>query len=268
MKLKLLFILIVSSSAICFSQEKIKNAKESLKKNESSSSGSSKVTTRTTTSSSSSYDDNNNLYFDSFWEELAFNVFLGVGIGRAEYTEINPYPYYADGYGEYTRDFDGNTKRTNFKIGANFLIDRIKGIELNAVFKPIPIAGLEVSHLNFSEKGLLGSESLNITSINANYYRFREKYFSLWWGAGATYVGNEVDTWGFSYNIGTEIYPVKPLSFLFSWKQSFINDSEVDVFKAQTKYHLKRTALYTGYHDFNLGSENVSGIVFGIEYTF
>lgn len=71
----------------------------------------------------------------------------------------------------------------------------------------------------------------------ANYHRFREKDFTFWWRIGATYVGNGVDTLGFAYNLGAEIYPVKPISLHISWKQSFINQNEMDFFKAQLKYH-------------------------------
>ncbi len=260
MKHKLLLLLFIP--CILFSQGKLKSAKNSLSNSSSSNSSSSN------SSSSSSSDNDGGGFFDDLFLELAYHVTLGVGFGEARYTEMNQYPYYNDG-GEYTRNFeDGNNKRSSLRFGANYLINRVKGLEINSVFKPIPILGIEVSHVNFSEQTLLSSESLNVTSINANYYRFREKYFSLWWGAGVTYVGNEVDTWGGLYNIGADIYPFKPISLHFSWKQSFINDGEVDVFKSQIKYHIKKTALYTGYHNYKLGSETVSGVVFGLEYTF
>ena len=73
---------------------------------------------------------------------------------------------------------------------------------------------------------------------------------------------------GFAYNIGTEIYPFKPISLYASWKQSFINSTSIDVFKAQVKYHIKEAALFTGYHEFQLGGVKSSGFVLGMEYTF
>ncbi len=263
MKSKLLLLLFVP--CIMFSQTKLGKAKESLSKTSKSSGSSS--------SSSNSSSDNDgdfdfvSAFFESAFLELMYYSTLGIAFGGGDYTEMNPYPYY-NNHGEFTNDFNDNTKRSSIKIGGNYLINRINGVELNAVLKPIPIAGLDVSYLNFSESTLLNSESLNITSISANYYRVRENNFSIWWGIGGTYVGKEVDTWGFAYNLGVDIYPVKPISLHLGWRQSFINDNTVDVFKSQVKYHIKRAALYTGYHNYKLGSETISGLILGIEYSF
>lgn len=261
MKHKLLLLFFIPY--LSFGQSTLGKAKESLSK---SSRNSVNVETRNS-SSSSNDDDFFSNFFESAFLEVAYYSTLGIAFGGGDYREMNPYPYY-NNHGEFTKDYYDNTKRSSFKIGGNYLINRINGFELDAVFKPIPIAGLEVSYLNFSENTLLSSESLNITSFSANYYRFRENYFSAWWGIGGTYVGNEVDTWGFNYNLGLDIYPVKPISLHVGWRQSFINDNTVDVFKSQVKYHIKRTALYTGYHNYKLGSETVSGLVLGIELTF
>lgn len=85
---------------------------------------------------------------------------------------------------------------------------------------------------------------------------------------GASYVANSVDTFGFAYTLGAEIYPMKPLSLHFSWKQSFINSNDVSTFKGQFKYHIKNYALFTGYHVNQLGNQQISGAVVGLEYTF
>ena len=264
MKSKLLLLLFVP--CVLFSQSKLGKAKESLSKTSSSSGNSS-------TSSSSSYNDDDDdfdffsMLFEDIFFEIAYHSTLGIAFGGANYTEMNPYPYY-NNHGEFTNDFKDANKRSSIKIGTNYLINRINALEINTVLKPIPIAGLEVSYLNFAENTLLNSESLNITSVSANYYRVRENHFSLWWGIGGTYVGKEVDTWGFAYNLGVDIYPVKPISLHLGWRQSFINDNTVDVFKSQVKYHIKRAALYSGYHNYKLGSETISGLVLGIEYSF
>lgn len=260
MKQKLLFLLFFIPFVL-ISQSKLGNAKDSLSKR--SSSGT------TSSSSSSSRSSNNHGFFDDFFAQILYDITLGIGIGDAEYREMSPYPYYYDKQGEYIKDFDNNMgKRSSFRVGTNYVINRINSFEVNAVFKPIPLIGIEASHLNFSEQTLFNSESLNISSIMLNYYRFREQYFSVWWGFGATYIGNEVDTWGGTFSVGTEIYPVKPISLHISWKRSFINEGKVDIFKSQVKYHLKKTALYTGYHNYQLGSETVSGLVLGLEYIF
>lgn len=77
-----------------------------------------------------------------------------------------------------------------------------------------------------------------------------------------------MNTSGFAYNIGLEVYPVKPMSFHLSFKQSLINQSNINVFKFQTKYHRKKMAYYTGYHDISLGGVKASGVVLGVEVSF
>ena len=265
MKSKLLLLLFVP--CILFSQSTLGKAKGSL-----SSSSNSSVSS----SSDKDEDDDDDSIGGAIFESIFESIFLdflgyvsyGVVIGEGKYTEITPYPYFDGKSGEFTRIPNEKNRRTNVKLNANYFVHRVNGIELNAVVKPIPLIGVELDYLSFNEEGLFTDESLNITSINMNYYRVRENTFSMWWGIGGTYVGNEVDTWGASYNIGTDIYPVKPISFHLGWKQSFVNDNTVNVFKSQVKYHIKRTALYTGYHNYKLGSETISGLVLGIEYSF
>lgn len=265
MNKKLLLLLFIP----CFlgAQNTLSNAKNSLSK----SSNNSPVT------SSSDDDDNDDdnfaaTIFESIFQSIFIDFFgslsLGVIIGEGLYTEFTPYPYFDGKSGEYTRVLNDKNKRTNIKLNANYFVNRVSGVEFNAVLKPVPLVGLEFDYLTFNEKGLFTDESLNITSINANYYRIRESSLSMWWGIGATYVGNEVDSWGVSYNFGADIYPVKPISFHLGWKQSFINDNTINVFKSQVKYHLKQTAFYTGYHNYKLGSETISGLVLGVEINF
>lgn len=201
--------------------------------------------------------------------EVGFYAFYGVVIGSTEYRSLTPYPYYKDSIGEYLKGDLEDSKRSLFKISANQLFDRgVNGIELNANYRVLPILGIESSHLSFTENSLAGRERLDISSILLKYYRIRENNFSFWWGIGTTYVANEVDTWGFTYSIGTEIFPFKPVSLHSSYKQSFINNASIEEFKIHLKYHIKKAAVYTGYHANLLANEKVNGIVFGAEYTF
>ncbi|WP_299672627.1 hypothetical protein [uncultured Tenacibaculum sp.] len=262
MKRKLLLLVFIPFF-LC-SQSTLSNAKQSLSSSSSTSSSSN--------SNDDSDDDDDINFFSAFFGEIFLDVFyyasLGIFIGEPTETAMNPYPYYNDKEGEYSIRLDGNVKKQSLKLSTNYLFNRVRGIEFNAVYKPVYLVGVELSHINFSENTLLNSESLNITSVNLNYYRIRNRNISMWWGLGVTYVGNGVNSAGVSYNFGTDIYPAKPISLHLGWKQSFINDNSVNVFKAQAKYHIKKTALYTGYHNYKLGSETVSGLVFGLEYTF
>lgn len=266
---KIIYLLLLCSSVV-FSQQKLKNAKENLTKNNTKMYSASSVNKNEDPEESSKSTE-------SFSKELS-NSFLGIlgdvilfasaGVvfGDAEKREITPYPYF-DG-GEFTASFDENTKRNNFRIGANYLFNSVKALEINGLFKPNPIVGIEVSHLHFSEKNRLATDYLDISSLMLNYNRFRERYFSLWWGLGATYIGNAVNRVGFTYGVGTEIYPWNPVSIHFSWKESFLNDSEIGILKTQLKIHLKKIALFSGYHHYEVGGVLFEGGIIGVEYTF
>lgn len=266
-----ILVCVLLCTTVLFSQEKLKKAKEDL----SSTSTSAQTTQgqmRTSNSSSGSYSDSSSSFdsddkpFGQFLAEILFYTTVGVTFGVAEYRELNPYPYY--NYGEYTKESNEQTKRSNIRIGTNYLPGKVDALELGALYKPIPLVGIEATYLRFSERNRISDEYLNISSLMANYYRIREKYVTAWWGLGVSYVGNEVDTYGFAYSLGTEIYPLKPLSIHVSWKESFINQSTVGMFKSQLKYHFKKAAVFTGFHHNTIGEQVVKGVTIGLEYTF
>lgn len=262
-KLILVFLLI---PVIGFSQGKLNQAKNNLSsKSKSSSSGG---------NSGSSTGDSD---FDSAFAE----VFLFVGklvligtykaaFGDYERRHFSPYPYYyANVQGEYDFGLETEDKKSLIGAGVNYLSGNyINSAEANVNYRFLPFLGVDLSHQSFFEEGLNGSDRLDVTSLMVNYYRIRERSFTGWWGMGVTYVGNEVNTYGFTYNIGLEVYPVKPMSFLVSYKQSFINQSHINVTKYQIKYHRKKMAYYIGYHDISMAGVKASGMVLGVEASF
>jgi hypothetical protein len=127
---------------------------------------------------------------------------------------------------------------------------------------------LELSQRHFFESNLAGKDNLEVYSLMLNYYRIRERSFTGWWGIGATYVGNEVHTTGVAYQVGIEVYPLKPISLQASFKQSFINESNINELKFHLKYHRKKMAYYTGYHDYSIGGVKASGVVLGVDLGF
>lgn len=270
MKKLLLFLLIIP--AITFSQNKLDKAKKNLKQKSSSSvssskSSSKKSSTRTRSSrrnSSSSFDPE----FENILIEIGFRASVGIAIGQAQERDLNPYPYFYDNEGEYAAELSDTGRKQSIKLGANYLFNRVNGLEFNATYKPIPIIGIDASYTRFSEKNRTYTDELNITSILVNYHRIRERNISIWWGIGATYVGSNVNTLGFAYNLGTDIYPFKPVSLHLSWKESFVNGNDIGVFKSQLKYHIKEKAFFLGYHHFQIAGEDISGPTIGFEITF
>lgn len=255
------------------SQEKLKKAKNDLSATSTKTQeGKGRVRVSNSSGGNASFDSNsqsslnNDKSIGQVFGEILFFTTLGTVFGAAEYRELNPYPYY--NYGEYTKVFTEKTARSNFRIGSNYLMSTVKGLEINALYKPLPIIGIETSFLRFSERNSNFNEYLHIGSLLANFYRVREKYVTAWWGIGVSYVGDEVASYGFTYSLGTEIYPLKPISLHLSWKESFINSSTVGNFKLQLKYHLNKLSIQTGFHHHTLGEQIVKGVVIGVEYTF
>ncbi len=266
---KIVYLLLLSSSML-FSQQKLKKAKENLTENNtkmySASSGNTSEDTEESSKSTTSFSNGLSNSFLGLLGDVILFASVGVIFGDAEKREITPYPYF-DG-GEFTASFHENSRRSNFRIGANYLFNSVKALEINGLFKPIPILGIEASHLHFSEKNRVATDYLDVSSLMVNYNRFRERYFSLWWGVGATYIGNEVDRVGFTYGVGTEIYPWNPVSIHFSWKESLLKNATVGLLKAQLKVHLKKIAIFSGYHHYDVGGVLFDGGVIGVEYTF
>ena len=268
---KALFILLLIPFT-SFSQGKLKTAKQNLNQKSTSKSSTGKRVVKTSSTStlknnySSSFSDDIGL--SSFVAEVLFFGTVGIVAGVAEERDLNPYPYFYDNEGEYAAELSDTGKKQSFKLGANYLFNNVGGLEVNAVYKPIPILGIDVSYIHFSEKNRTYTDVLDVSSVMLNYYRIREKNISLWWGLGATYVGNEVRKMGFAYNLGMEIYPVKPISFHVSWKESFINESKIGVLKTQLKYHVKKNAFFVGYHHYQIAGEDISGPAIGVEILF
>lgn len=253
---------------VSFSQGKLKKAKKNLNKKSIGTNNAGKRVVKTSSSTSksnysSSFSDDIGL--SSFLAEVLFFGTVGVVAGVAEERDLNPYPYFYDNEGEYAAELSDTGRKQSFKLGVNYLFNYVDGMELNAVYKPIPILGIDVSYVHFSEKNRTSTEILDVSSVMLNYYRIREKNISFWWGLGATYVGNEVSKIGFAYNLGMEIYPVKPISLHLSWKESFINKSEIGVLKTQLKYHVKKKTFFIGYHHYQIAGEDISGPSIGVE---
>lgn len=265
-KLILIFLLI---PVIGFSQGKLNQAKNNLSSKSKSSSSKSK----SSSSGSGKVDFNVGRAFVKLFLYAPKIVIGGIYMtvfGDFERRHFSPYPYYyGNVQGEYDFGLETEDKKNLIGAGVNYLLGKyINSAEANVNYRFLPFLGVDLSHQSFFEDRPNGSDRLDVTSLMVNYYRIRERSFTGWWGIGATYFGNEVNTYGFTYNIGLEVYPVKPMSFLISYKQTFINQSHINVTKYQTKYHRKKMAYYIGFHNISIAGVKASGMVLGVEASF
>lgn len=233
-------------------------------------------------SGSSDAEDAVSTFADAALLEAFVQLFMFVGqnvlIGEAQQTDLNIYPYYQLNAGEYmvltpakkdslTPPKEYNYKLSDLKANLNYFAGgSVNGVQAKVDFRMFYILGLEGSYNYFYEDVMNETVNLDVASLMLNYYRVRTQYVTGWWGMGATYVGSGVDTFGFAYNLGFDVFPVDPFSFRLLWKQSFIASDSVDEFQLQGKYHLKRTSLYAGWHYNNIGGVDMGGFAVGIEY--
>ncbi|WP_115460887.1 hypothetical protein [Winogradskyella aurantiaca] len=257
---KLIFLIIVIPT-IGFSQGKLSQAKGQL------SSRSSNSNSNSTNDSATEAESNSENILKEAVTEILLLISFKIVLGDMKARYFSPYPYYFDNVkGEYDFGFEKGDKRSLVNLDVNYLLDNFSNsLEVGLNYRFIPILGVDLSHQSFFEHELGGTDYLDVTSLMLNYYRFRERSFTGWFGMGATYVGNEVKTFGFAYNLGLDVYLINPISASFAYKQSFINSSQINTVKYQLKYHLKRWAFYLGYHHTSLGGVRVSGVVTGIQ---
>ena len=199
--------------------------------------------------------------------ELFLLISYKIAFGNLEARYFAPYPYYFDNVnGEYDFGYEKGDKNSVIGIEVNYLLgSAANAIEADINYRFVPFLGLDLNHQSFFEQGLNGLDYLDVTSLMLNYYRFRERYVTGWFGAGVTYVGDGVDAFGAAYNLGLHIYPFRPFSVSVAYKQSFINSSQINTVKYQLNYHLQQWAFYLGYHHTSLGGVKVSGAAVGIK---
>lgn len=263
--MKKLLLILFLIPAITFGQSKLKSAKSNL---------SSRSNTSSSSSSSTARSSSGGTYGAGLLGDLVIELFLFVGykaaFGEFEYRHFTPYPYYYSNVnGEYDYGVEDTDKTSQFALGTNYLVGNIvNSIEVNARYRFDPMFGVELHHQSFFEDVRDGTEYLDVTSLGVNYYRLRERWITGWWGAGVTYVGNDVNTFGLMLNIGAEVYPFKPISLHASYQQSYINQSDIGTFRTKVKYHQKKWAYYLGYNDISLAGVKASGLVLGLEFRF
>jgi len=257
MKPTTLILLFLSITSLTFAQGKLDRAKESLKSSTSKD------------SYSSSDDSELGSAAGGFFADMFGNIFAFAFIGNLEPKNFYPYPYAADRIGEYGYpESNPAGKKSKFVI-SNTMAFQVSTFanDLRLNYRFIPILGLEANHLHFFDELDEGSE-LSISSMMLNFYRIRERNVTGYWGLGASYVGSDVNTMGFAYNVGMDIYIAKPISLNLYWKQRFINETSINEIRVYPKYHIKKLAVYGGFIHYKIGAEGFPSAAAGIEYRF
>ena len=261
-----IFLLLIFLSLLANAQ-RLQRAKEDLSEESSSSSTSSSTTSFSTSDNSSSSSDHGSDLAGGFVVQVLYFASIGLLIGDLEHRSFYSYPYSNGNHGEYLRpELEvPPIKKSMLTISNIFAVQAgTYANDLKVSYRFIPPLSITVNHLRFFDRHN-ENEQLGTTSFLLDFYRIREKHITGYWGIGATYADSGIDTWGFAYNLGLDIYVGDPISIGLLWKQSFINQSSVNEFRGMLKYSIGRLAVQGGFVHYKLGDENFPSLGLGLE---
>ena len=266
MKTTSIFLFLLLIATCVFAQGKLDRAKSDLSDQPSSES-------RSTNGSGSDGDASSESIGEALIGGLVVDILyfstIGILIGDAEPRSFYDFPYAEGQHGEYiTPDLEPRGKSGKLMLSNTVAVQPdIIGNDFKLNYRFIPLLGLEANHLHFID--MIGEEAdLGLSSLMLNYYRIREKNVTGFWGIGATYAGSGVNTLGFSYNVGMDIYVGKPISLELYWKQSFFNESAINELRALLRYHIQKLDFHGGYINYKIGDERFPCAAVGIGYRF
>ena len=272
--LKYLILVLLSLSTfpnVCFGQSKIGKAEKSLSSEKRSSNK----------PSSSNNDFDSNFFIDVFGrliiDGFVYTVYSVLIESPPEYNNksanasITKYPYNKNNKGNFTYDLAENSTRLRTTISSKYVFEnsRINGNHLNINLKFLKRIGVETNYLQLWEDNPnFGKDKLALYSFLAKYHRVRTETFDFWWGLGTTYTDGDVNSWGFTYGLGIDLFIINPISFESAFNQTFVNDDTVNKFDLILNYHYKSFKFSGGYEHLRIGSENFSMILLGAGISF
>jgi hypothetical protein len=119
------------------------------------------------------------------------------------------------------------------------------------------------SAVGASRKTGVQEDHLQLYAIFLDYYRVRADQWALWWGVGMKGMEGNRSYHGPAFNLGTEIYPFRPLSLSLECNVGVLNDRTVSDLLLQLNGHVHRTMFYVGYQRFSAGSTVLDGAIGG-----
>lgn len=161
-------------------------------------------------------------------------------------------------------------KRRSITVSGHYFYDEsnLTGYGVRARFSPHPFFNAEIHFTDLTEELSTRDEHLKLYNVFVNYNRMRLQRWAFWWGLGLKGLQGDKTYNGFAFNLGTEIYPAKPVSLNFSYSGGFINDTYVPEFYGALNVHLNRFAIFAGYQYWSAGSAKIDGILGGVKLFF
>jgi hypothetical protein len=216
----------------------------------------------------------------SFWGSLIgelivkpvfFGVFIGIGDEQAPYnvnlwnSYFSDYPYAKSDVGLYS-SADRANKHFSIKLAGNYFYNSsdLQGFDFKASLCPLPFLGFALDFTDLTEDSGLKNDHIQFYNIFVNYFRGRWQHMSFWWGLGVKGIDGDRNRCGPALNVGTEIYPLKPISLHFNYNIGAVTQNAVGELLLQLNFHLQRSIFYIGYQRYSVGSSNLDGAIAGI----
>jgi len=220
------------------------------------------------------YDDND---IESVFAFLDFSGAVIHGLGNLLFVsepEINS-GYWDIGYTDFpynrldTGLFNSNSPK-KFSIASEISYfqesQNLTGINLKTRLSPFPVFSFEIQYTDLTEKLNTRNDHLRLFNLFLNYNRFKHEQFSFWWGLGVKGLRGDDTYAGLALNLGSEIYPINPVSVYLNYSIGSINETGVTDFSAKLNYHIDRFKVSLGYQNFSAGTVSISGLTLGFGF--
>ncbi|XMO88442.1 hypothetical protein AAFN75_09105 [Algibacter sp. AS12] len=268
-----LFLITIIFSVSSYSQGKIKEAEESLKKSKNTSSNSQTQTTYANNNSTSDGNFLTDVVGGLFVQLFAYTAY-GIAIEspfetthQASNAYLTKYPYKNTDKGNFSYNWDEDSEIFTTSISTRYIFEtnRLYGNHLNADMRFFKRMGLELDYLQLWENSPnFGKNALAIYTALAKYNRVRTERFNGYWGLGAAYIDGDVDALGFTYGLGAEWFFGKPFSLECNFNQVLVNDNTVNKFNGLLNYHRKQYKFIGGYEHLKIGNVGFSNVSLGV----
>lgn len=172
------------------------------------------------------------------------------------------YPYAQAGQGVYT--VGGNDNAASM-LSAFYMREtgRLYSYNIAGRFSPAPFLSFEGRYTGLYEELFEYTDQLSLYSVFLNYHSVRDENFFFLWGLGLQGIKGWHNLVGFSVNLATEWYPIKPVSLQLS-----LRAGQYTEFLGTLNVHVNRMAFFAGWQSFSTSTTRMSGLVGGVQVYF
>ncbi len=267
---KYLFLLVLLISSQIYSQ-KIDNIKKDLNQ-EVTKLNSSKSDYKSSSSSS----ENLGIALIEIFSYLGIYATYGIVVGSYGqedhlHNRLSKYPFFDNKSGNYVAS-DSIGKKVRLDAETNYLFEsnRISALNFNLKFYPSRYFYFQAMHTSLRESSRIDNliSNLNLLNVSLCYDRIRTEKFNLGWNVGVLHLGSGINQSSISLGMNTSFFPAKKVSFEASGKWSFVSVAPIRLYEIKGKYHIDKSYLTVGYHNYKIGSSvfNLAGIGVGFYF--